>query len=290
MRSKEFIKEAKGKKIVLLNKKIINQIHSECGDFLSNAKSPLFRGFKREIKGLQKVPIRTNRVPADSSSIDTAAFNYLFELNTGVPYIRNITAFATTEAHVADQYGRIHMIFPLNGTKYYRATGIVDVYGEFESNIGDFEDTASDYIRAIVKSDDEEDRLIAELEDIQDNVYATKGRVNKAGLHKIFGKHIKLWKMFIKQFQPIINKFYMYDGFHPELNKANEEIGMFGVPFYYVFNIENIIDMASDLDYKIYINDKRIDTNGGDMDDMELFVLHAIKNNHEIYAIKREWD
>lgn len=284
MKSNEFITEGP-EKIILLDKQIISTLHKQCGDFLGNAKTPLYRGFKREINGLEKIPIRTNRAPADSTGVDTAAFNYMFEINTGVKYIRNITAFATSRYYIAESYGIPRMIFPINGTKFYRAKGIDDVYSEFEANIDDFDDVMYKYAMKMTKNDDDEDDLMNKLQDMEAQLYVGSGRVSKAEIHKIFGKHIGVWNLFMKQFKPIINKFYMYDGFHPELSKAREEIGMFGKPFYYVIDLSKIIDLNSD--YQLYIGKNRVDIYG---DGLEEVIFRAIKKNEEIYALKRNWD
>jgi hypothetical protein len=294
MKANEIISEAnKQKKIEIISASTISTLHKQCGEFLNNATRPLYRGFKRDITGLAKVPIRTNRQPADSSHIDTTAFNYLFELNTGVPNIRNRTAFASVVAETAMAYGTSGMIFPLNGTKFYRATGIDDVYGEFEASIDDFDSIIYDYAAKIGKSDEEENTIYDELSDISEVFWHRTDKLNVAKIKKAFGKHLPVWHKFVKQFQPIINKFYMYDGFHPELNKASEEIAMFGKPYYFALDIESIIDMmyyAQEDDKSVlYIGDKpftRVEITGYMI--ASDIIFRAIKNKQKIYSVSRD--
>ena len=281
------ITEAPNKKIPVLTKNTIDTLQTSCSEFLNNATMPLFRGFKRDLNGLTKVPIRTNRIPSDSDSSHTAAFNYLFEVYTKIPYIRNSTAFAAMDDSVARSYGEAGFVFPINGTKFYRADGIRDVFSDFE-DISPFDEFADEWFWTRNYSDRETEILTDKLRAIDNWIYQRRGKVSVAEVNKRFGKYLKIWKQYLKEFKHILDAFYIYDGFHPELNEANEEIGMFGVPYYYAFPSEKITDTISryidDLGFTLYVGDEII----ARPTDIDTLIFNAIKYGHEIYALPKK--
>lgn len=292
MKSNEFITEAKKKKkkkkkIPIISQELIKVLHKQCGEYLGNATAPLYRGFGRELPGLAKVPIRKNRVPKDSESIDTAAFNYVFEMYTGVKHIRNITTFAAMNYMVAQSYGRLGMIFPLNGTQYVRSTKIKDLYSEFDEKDAELEDVANEFIYKNKLNNFQEEKLLQVVWDAQDYMETSRGIISKAEIHKAFGKALPLWTKFVRYFEKLVKSFYLYDGFHPELNKAKEEIAMFGKPFYYALDVEKIedeiVEFVVDEDYRVYVGGEELSRTPKDM---YALIFNAIKNGEEIYAVK----
>lgn len=282
------ITEAKREKISILDKKTIAVLQKNCSEFLSNASEPMYRGFKRDLSGLSKIPIRTNRIPSDSDSVHTAAFNYIFEMYTGIPYIRNSTAFAAMSSSVARSYGEVGFIFPINGTKFYRADGINDVFSEFE-DVPDFIDFAGQWMWGQSMSDKKEAAIVADFQKLDKWIYSKRGKVSKTEVNKTFGKYLKVWKLYLREFKHIMDAFYIYDGFHSEFNDADEEIAMFGASYYYALPIDNLNDkfknFGYDNHYTLYMGKEIVDHT---YDNIDQLIFNAIKNGTEIFAVLRK--
>lgn len=278
MRSKEFIVEDL-KTEVLLSMKQINAIHGECAIFLQNASTPLFRGVNRNSQrpGLSKVPIRTNRIPADLKGYSTAAFNYIFEMKTGIPYIRNSTAFATNRIEVARAYGSPVLVFPINGTKYIRSNEINDIFTKL--NDDHFEYLEDVYFRKLKTEDEQQDfrRSVSKFHQLMDT---NAGQYTKSEIDKIFGKYLPLWQIYIKSITSLIDTYTVYDEYTPELDNATEEIAMFGMPYYYTLALGLFSMRFNNPATTIYIDGVEFDG----VNRVEYVVFDAVKNKHEIHA------
>lgn len=90
----------------------LKQMGQECSAFVPRAQQ-WFRG-TRKPNGLQRVEIRQDRKPLDSSFVESALFNYLFERMHGIADIRMKTAFCTGSPTQATGYGQLCWVFPTN--------------------------------------------------------------------------------------------------------------------------------------------------------------------------------
>ena len=206
--------------------------------------------------------------------------------------VRNRTAYASMDYSITGQYGIPHYCFPINGTNFYHSPKIGDVFNTF-NNLKWMEDIANNYISDIMTSpkidkllnnpDTEkayfrfENQLEDEIRDAIGRLEGTGGMLTVAQINKIFKKHPKLWKMYLKQHEDIMKSFYIYDGFHSDLNSRFGEIGLFGKPYYYLLNKSSFADI-----YKrgeLYINDLPVKPGSWSL---TIILFNAIKARHEI--------
>ncbi len=95
--------------------------------------SGLYRGVTRPIEEIQLVPIRTDRLPRNSSAAQSRLFDVCFQELYGAENIRRRALFCTTDFDVAAEYshgfdgqGSIVEVMPLKSSKMAYHTAIPD--------------------------------------------------------------------------------------------------------------------------------------------------------------------
>jgi len=287
MKSKEFLFEEK--KVSLLPLKIINTLHQYCSDFIANTKKPLYRGINADIPLLSKRPIRKNRCPRDTSYEITAAFNYIFEAHTGYPAIRNTSAFTTMDEAQAADYGALHLVFPINGTHYLYNSKYSDLFAE--QDIFDSLSNFEYFLESKISNLERIDRILSEYEPIKNLIYKKCGAITKAQIDKFLNNSSELKKYWLKYtgfFGKFLNSYYIYDGFHPELNNSKGEIQLFGTNYFYMINQYKIIEKyrktKTNSTPEIFIGKNDIDRSDF-FENLTEYVFNAIKKKQEIYMI-----
>lgn len=117
--------------LTILPRSAIRDLWKYCGHFLKTTHTPLYRGIQRLpalLNAVAEIPIRSNRRPVDSGTIDTATFNYAFEMKFGLPRIRNTSVFATSNRGVASAYGSVMLVIPRDGSKYAFNNNVSDLF------------------------------------------------------------------------------------------------------------------------------------------------------------------
>lgn len=102
----------------------LQHMGKECSSFLQHG-TQWYRGVRNPL-GIRRVEIRQDRKPLDSSAIESALFNYLFERVHGIADIRMKTAFCTSSRTQALSYGRLCWIFPTNNSVIWANAQIRD--------------------------------------------------------------------------------------------------------------------------------------------------------------------
>lgn len=103
----------------------IIQMARECSDALNN-DLVLYRGMSSGGRAFGRHSIRTDRVSASAKYMETAIFNAAFAKLHEIDDVRNKSMFASTSWRDANQYGHLHYVFPINGSKLIYAPGIDD--------------------------------------------------------------------------------------------------------------------------------------------------------------------
>lgn len=271
MKVNEIITEARKRKKVVLSKKEIATLHAECSQFLSASTVPLFRG-DSETSKLTKRIIRTDRRPLDSSTADTAVFNYAFEKRHKVPYIRNRVSFATTSIESADEYGiSISLVFPVNGTKYVRGKGIHDLYNDKFQSSGSVSRVIDEYA-------DSNDRTTIEVSNILWSI-PSNGKVTVDQVDAMFKKHPRFLQMLIIEYRDIVSHYHIFNQWTPTLNRSSEEIMMFDVPYFYSLPT-HLLPLRSS--HQLFVGKDRMVMPRHNFE-AALLLFTAVKNGQEVY-------
>lgn len=129
----------------LLQSLPIARIQQDCSEYLSNP-TMLLRGsedFRGEV--IAHPTIRKDRRSLSGRYLGTLIFNEAFEIEFGVPRVRNECLFVTNNDQVARKYGDLYFILPENGSKLASREGVNDSIGIVGNCWYDFTDTLKQY-------------------------------------------------------------------------------------------------------------------------------------------------
>lgn len=98
-------------------------IKEQCSEYLSKP-TMLLRGTSKTVAG--PVRIRTDRVPLTTNVNASKMFDDAFQRQFGVGAVRTKAAFVTNDVDIAQQYGDISFVFPINGSSIAVKEGVRD--------------------------------------------------------------------------------------------------------------------------------------------------------------------
>lgn len=113
----------------------IETIQKNCGQFLTDAPAPLWRGANGSKMLIREMKTRTDRVPASSNAQFSRLLDDAIEKVVGFR-TRSEGTFATGKAHVARDYGGLYLFFPKDGYEFAWSPSINDLYTKFEVGWG----------------------------------------------------------------------------------------------------------------------------------------------------------
>lgn len=120
--------------------KFLNDVKSDCSDFLKDTDKPLWRGVRKSNTfGVDEA--NENRKPKDSAHdlFFNNCFNLGIEQISNVPLIRTKALFCTSGFSQTAIYGPPHFIFPSNGCNYIFSNIVYDSYEDIHFGKHEFD-------------------------------------------------------------------------------------------------------------------------------------------------------
>lgn len=236
-------------KLLELNQKekerFFADVKKECSAFISNTDYPLWRGMSKD-KGMGEVHIRTDRKPAGTGKLSNVIFNAYIEKEFKIANIRQKVAFVTPDYRQAADYGFPHAVFPTNHSKLIFSRKVVDSINLL--NMIQEKSLSRDLLMVTSGMEfNSREQFVgyykAFMEDIDISFdYKQFKKYYEDTMKKLEAKYGKFvyYPSFEKFLNPFFEEIRSYDyeitpisQFH--LNSSEQfEIGLFGVPYYYV--------------------------------------------------------
>lgn len=118
---------------------IITILENDCEEFLNEVREskvgPIFRGVKNVddtyTRGMGKKSSRVNRIPVDTDSNISEIIDNYFEDKFNIK-VRSNGTFTSRLPHVASDYGKPYLFFPIGDYRYFWNPKIKDLYGDIE--------------------------------------------------------------------------------------------------------------------------------------------------------------
>lgn len=213
---------------MLLEQTIEDAMHSE-----AVVDAGLYRGLISELHEPTKMPIRTDRIPRNTSISSSVLFNVGFASKFGEPDIRKRSAYCTTNIDVAheysygtDQVGGIVEVAPLKSSKLAYCAGVSDsitVCEQLENQFGGYDETTNHIISLLDESD-----------------YSQPSSVLFANACKEAGasqEHIDHFTAVIEQ---VLSKYTIIPA--GPVSASDVEVMLFGADYYYAVPVEGMGD------------------------------------------------
>ena len=131
---------------------IISILENECKEFLDEVKEskvgPIFRGVKNVddtyTRGMGKKSSRVNRTPLDTNYSISEIINGYFEDKFNIP-LRRVGTFTSKLPHIATDYGKPYLFFPIGDYKYFWNPRVKDLYSEMEGESWYYNNLGNEY-------------------------------------------------------------------------------------------------------------------------------------------------
>lgn len=132
MKVKEILHESEPRSIDIDG--VISQIKRNCGQFLSETRVPMYRGMSAQLNPAIFSTVQTpaTRGPRDTPGIINTYIVKWFQDNTGLPFRKEHTLFATGSRKEAEDYGRAFLVFPIGQFEYCWSPVYKDLTLQFE--------------------------------------------------------------------------------------------------------------------------------------------------------------
>ena len=151
MKFQEYINEETKKYPV---EEMANMIKKDCKSFLKEVgENSIYRGYKKQIKTIERIKSRSDRKPLGTPKEDHDMLNKMFKKKFGWK-ARSEGVFCSNDINDVQQYGIVHLFYPIGQYKYVWSPKVKDLTVNLEDfdNYEDDFDTFDEYVEWIIST------------------------------------------------------------------------------------------------------------------------------------------